>query len=91
MCNNESTSNYPHIVCNIGRYRSVILCKDALQWIIQSSDGESGGVRRWTGKSYTTSRDKLIKLCRRLEGFSEQIHLPILLELSEYVGGQAND
>jgi len=91
MCNNESTSNYPHIVCNIGRYRRVIICKDALQWIIQSSDGESGGVRRWTGKSYATSRDKLIKLCRRLDGFSEQVHLPILLELPQNVGGWAND
>jgi len=53
MFKKETSSNYPHIVCNIGRYRRVILCKDALQWIIQSSDGESGGVRRWTGKSYT--------------------------------------
>ena len=91
MYNNESASNYPHIVCNIGRNRRVILCKDGLQWIIQSSDGENGGGRRWTGKSYVTSRDKLIELCRRLEGFSEQIHLPILLELSENVRGQAND
>jgi len=40
---------------------------------------------------YMTSRDKLIKLCRRLEGFSEQIHLPILLELPENAGGRAND
>ena len=87
MFKKETSSNYPHIVCNIGRYRRVILCKDALQWIIQSSDGESGGVRRWTGKSYTTSRDKLIKLCRRLEGFSEQLHLPILLELPQNVRG----
>ena len=91
MYNNESASNYPHIVCNIGRNRRVILCKDGLQWIIQSSDGENGGGRRWTGKSYVTSRDKLIELCRRLDGFSEQIHLPILLELSENVRGQAND
>ena len=91
MCNNESAPNYAHIVCNIGRYRRVILSKNAVQWIIQSSDGESGGRRRWTGKSYTTSRDKLIKLCRRLEGFSEQIHLPILLELPENAGGRAND
>jgi len=91
MFKKETSSNYPHIVCNIGRYRRVILCKDALQWIIQSSDGESGGVRRWTGKSYITSRDKLIKLCRRLEGFSGQLHLPILLELPQNVGGWAND
>lgn len=91
MCKNETAPNYSHIVCSIGQNRRVILCKGGLQWIIQSSDGERGGRRRWTGKSYTTSRDKLIKLCRRLEGFSEQIHLPILLELSEYVGGQSND
>ena len=91
MCKNESAPNYPDIVCNIGRSRRIILCKYALQWIIQSSDGESGGRRRWTGKSYITSRDKLIKLCRRLEGFSEQIHLPKLLELPENVGGCAND
>ena len=91
MCNNESASNYPHIVCNIGRYRRVILCRDGLQWIIQASDGKNGGRRRWTGKSYVTSRDKLIELCRRLDGFSEQIHLPMLLELPENVGGLAND
>ena len=91
MFKKETSSNYPHIVCNIGRNRRVILCKDGLQWIIQSSDGENGGGRRWTGKSYVTSRDKLIELCRRLDGFSEQIHLPILTELSENVRGQADD
>ena len=87
----ETSDSYEGVICRIAKTHRVILCKDGLQWIIQSSDGERGGRRRWTGKSYTTSRDKLIKLCRRLDGFSEQIHLPILLELSEYVGGQAND
>ena len=42
MFKKETSSNYPHIVCNIGRNRRVILCKDGLQWIIQSSDGENG-------------------------------------------------
>ena len=91
MFKKETSSDYPHIVCNIGRNRRVILCRDGLQWIIQASDGKNGGRRRWTGKSYVTSRDKLIELCRRLDGFSEQNHLPMLLELPENVGGLAND
>ena len=52
MCKKETAPNYSHIVCNIGRNRRVILCKDGLQWIIQASDGKRGGQRRWTGKSY---------------------------------------
>ena len=39
MCKKETAPNYSHIVCNIGQNRRVILCKDGLQWIIQSSDG----------------------------------------------------
>jgi hypothetical protein len=91
MFKNETAPNYIHIVCNIGHNRRVIVCKDGLQWIIQSSEGFRGGRRRWTGKSYVTSRNKLIELCRRLDGFSEQVHLPILLGLSEIVGEQPND
>ena len=52
MCKKETAPNYSHIVCNMGRNRRVILCKDGLQWIIQASDGKRGGQRRWTGKSY---------------------------------------
>ena len=87
----ETSDCYETVICHIAENYRVILCKHGLQWIIQSPDGYRGGRRRWTGMSYVTSRDKLIELCRPLEGFSEQIHLPILLELSEYVGGQAND
>jgi len=90
MCKKETAPNYSHIVCNIGQNRRVILGKDGLQWIIQSSDGQSAGQRRWTGASYVTTRKKLIELCRGLDGFSEQLHLPILLELSDNVGGRAN-
>lgn len=90
MCKKETAPNYSHIVCNIGQNRRVILCKDGLQWIIQSSDGYSAGQRRWTGASYVTTRKKLIELCRGLDGFSEQLHLPILLELSHNLGVQAN-
>jgi len=90
MCKKETAPNYSHIVCNIGQNRRVILCKDGLQWIIQSSDGQSAGQRRWTGASYVTTRKKLIELCRGLDGFSEQLHLPILLELSHNLGVQAN-
>jgi len=90
MCENETAPNYTHGICNVGKTHRIILCKHGLQWIIQSSDGYSAGQRRWTGASYVTTRKKLIELCRGLDGFSEQLHLPILLELSDNVGGRAN-
>ena len=70
--------------------KPIILCKHRLQWIIQSSDGYRAGQSRWAGKSYVTTRKKLIELCRELEGFYEQDYLPILLKLSDSVGVQAN-
>jgi predicted DNA-binding transcriptional regulator AlpA len=85
--NQETSDSYEAVICQIVNNHRVILCKRGLQWIIQSSDGYRGGRRRWTGKSYVTSRNKLIELCRGLDGFSEQVHLPILLGLSESVGG----
>ena len=83
----ETSDIYESVICQISEKQRVILCKSGLQWIIQSSDGYRGGRRRWTGKSYVTSRNKLIELCRRLDGFSAQVHLPILLGLSENVEG----
>ena len=87
----EASDDYKFIICNISdRYR-VILCKHAIQWIIQICDGKRNGRRRWTGQHYVTSKPKLIELCRRLDGFTEQAHLPILLGLSENLRVSEND
>lgn len=77
----ESDDDYQDVILEIGKSHRVILCKDDIQWILQKSDGMRSGRRRWTGFRYITSRTCLIAACRRLEGFLEVKHLPILEQL----------
>ena len=82
--NRESSDTYHAEVFRTGRYR-VILCKDAIQWIIQRRDRLAG--TRWRGLSYCTCRDSLISVWH--EDFGLKVP-PEILALPETVRGQSS-
>ena len=57
--NRESSDTYHAEIFRKDRYR-VILCKDAIQWIIQRRGRLAGS--RWRGLSYCACRDSLISV-----------------------------
>ena len=52
-----------------GRWR-IILCKNAIQWIIQKREMYPGG--KWKGQRYVTSKIGLIVACGELKLLSNQ-------------------
>ena len=65
----ESHDNYDAVVATIGRWR-VIVCRDAIQWIIQyngAADG-SGRLDAWVGRNFCTTRAALLRDWRNRTG-----------------------
>lgn len=68
----ETTDNYVGVITQLDARHRLILCKDAIQWIIQVKGGQRCGRARWTGKSYITCPKAVIEashsLCGQLTG-----------------------
>ena len=64
----ETADNYVGVIAYLDERHRVIICKDALQWIIQGKRGQRRGQRRWTEKSYLTSPEGVIKASHALCG-----------------------
>ena len=57
-----------HIVARLNERWRAIVCKDAIQWILQKSKSDGGHGAQWRGHRYFTTRDALIAACARLCG-----------------------
>ena len=68
----ETAASYVGIVAQLDDKHRVIICKDAIQWIIQVRCGQRCGQARWTGKSYLTTPEAVMAashaLCGPLRG-----------------------
>jgi hypothetical protein len=64
----ESADTYVGVIALLDARHRLILCKDALQWIIQVKDGQRSGQARWAGKSYITCPEAVINASRSLCG-----------------------
>ena len=78
----EGSDTYHAEIFRKGRYR-VILCKNAIQWIIQRRDRLAG--TRWRGLSYCICRDSLISVWHEDMGLNVP---PEMLALPETVRGR---
>lgn len=78
--NREATDDYPWVVSQLSDRHRVIICQDRIQWIVQRSDGERDGRKRWTGIGYFRTRDALIRFCRTLPALYEPREVDILAE-----------
>jgi hypothetical protein len=72
------------IVALSDRWR-VILCKDGIQWILQKRSVPSPNTGTWAGKSYSTSRSRLIAACSSRELLSEAFARQVLEALPSNV------
>jgi len=60
----ETADDYRAVIATLSDCWRVIVCRDALQWIVQRTDGERAGRARWTGVHYCQTRRALVRLCR---------------------------
>lgn len=69
----ESADNYAEEICRAetaaGAFR-VIVCRDAVQWIIQrlTCASATAAAARWTAESFVTSREALTRLWQARTG-----------------------
>lgn len=73
-CRRESADDYRGELHRAGRWR-VIICRDHIQFIIQSrvSSAEGGAGVRWKGCHYCTTREAILRLWRRDAGDSGEV------------------
>jgi hypothetical protein len=64
----ETADNYVGVIAQLDDRHRVIICKDALQWILQVRRGQRGRQAEWKGKSYLTTPDAVIRVSDALCG-----------------------
>lgn len=74
----ESADDYVGVVTSLDDKHRVIICKDAIQWIIKVRRGQRGGQARWVGKSYFTTSKAVINASHALCG---PLHSKVLHKL----------
>ena len=80
----EIAANYRAVIIRKGNHR-VILCKDAIQWILQRHT--SGAGTRWRAIGYFTTRNALARVWATCCGAVP----PEITRLPDTVRGRAND
>lgn len=64
----ETDDDYCREIVRFAQYR-LIDGRCGIQWVIQEPDGETkSGAQRWIGRSYTRTRDTIIRLCWEFGG-----------------------
>jgi hypothetical protein len=85
----ESDDQYPGIVAVLNQQHRVIRCRDGLQWILQRRHGpERLAGTRWDSRSYSRTREALIRCSREHAGEIAGDALVILLRLPERIGAE---
>ena len=68
LTHREISDSYSNIVVQLEPRWRVIVCKNAIQWILQKRSSKPLNKGIWVGVSYLTTRNSLIAICsgRRL-------------------------
>ena len=76
----ETSDSYAHVLLQIGNRHRVIVCRDAIQWILQRR--KNGGAERpWRALGFYRTRKALIAACATLHGQVDPCAMGILLAL----------
>ena len=67
----ERDDNYWGVIVVLNDRFRIIVCKDAIQFILQKRSVPSPNTGTWAGKSYSTSRSGLIAACSDRELLSD--------------------
>jgi hypothetical protein len=80
----ESDDDYQPVVAVLADRWRVIVCRDGMQWIIQSAEKSSHGVA-WRGRRYLRTKNRLIAICGTSLGEIRPSALAILQALPERI------
>lgn len=67
----ETSDLYMNVVANPVHNLRIAVCRNGIQWLIQTRDGERHGAARWATRAYAMSKPGLIEALRRFGGLSE--------------------
>ena len=84
----ETSDAYSGVIADLCDCHRVVICKDALQWILQRRK-KGGAERPWRGVGYFRTRNALIRACASLCGRIDPAALAILMALPDHIGGAA--
>lgn len=82
----ETADSYARVIAGLNERWRVIVCKDAIQWILQRRDAERSGQPRWAGHSYFRTKSALIRVSRASCGPIEPKAMAILHSLPNRFG-----
>lgn len=87
LCNHQETSDdYSGVIAHLCARHRVIVCKDAIQWILQQR--KNGGAERpWRGVAYIRTRNALVRVSANLCGRIDPAAVAILAALPDVIGG----
>lgn len=86
LSNQETSDHYAGVLTQLGNRHRVIICKDAIQWIVQCRK-DGGADRPWRALGYFRTRNALIQACATLYGRVDPSAMSILLALPDVIGG----
>jgi len=81
----ERDDNYRKVIIHLSPRWRIIECRNALQWIIQHRSAKPLNRGYWLGKSYLTSRNKLIEVSTSLNLLSDASMKDVLVGLPENI------
>lgn len=77
----ERDDSYYKVIIHLAPRWRIIECRNALQWIIQRRSAKPLNRGYWLGKSYLTSRNKLIEVSTSLNLLSDASMSAVLSKL----------
>ena len=84
----ETSDAYGRVWAHLCARHRVIVCKDALQWILQQRK-KGGAERPWRSVGYFRTRDALLRVSATLCGRIDPAAMALLLALPDQIGGAA--
>lgn len=66
----ETSDLYTGVVARPFNNLRIVVCHDGIQWLLQTSDGQRDGVKRWKSVSFAATKSGLIKALRHIGGLS---------------------
>ena len=84
----ETSDAYGRVIAQLCARHRVIVCKDALQWILQQRK-KGGAERPWRSVGYFRTRSALLRVSATLCSRIDPAAVAILLALPDQVGGAA--
>ena len=82
----ETADDYHGTIAQLCARHRVVVCKDAIQWILQHRK-KGGAERSWRAVGYYLTRDALIRASASLCGRIDPCALATLAALPQHFGG----